>query len=266
VGAGAPRLSMSEIKPQTYKDDRPAEQFARFHERSRTRDPDWVYGAVYMLTAPIALIAYRMLPLEIGNVPTSGPVILAANHFSNFDHFLAGARLRRRIRFLAKSQVFGKSKFLGYVFSHGGVFPIRRGHADEVAFETIHAILRRGGCLMIYCEGGRSRTGELGRPRPGVGRAALESGAPVVPVAIHGSQGIRSFRRLVFPRVTIRYGRPMRFPVVESPTREQQREAAAEIFDQVRGMSEELAHDGRRTVARRIREEPDSSANAPRYS
>lgn len=257
---------MPELKPQTYKDDRPAELFAPFHERSRTLDPDWVYSLVRVCTTPISLLAYRTMPIEIDNVPASGPVILAANHFSAFDHFLAGAYLRRRIRFLAKSQIFGKSRFLDYIFAHGGVFPIRRGHADQEAFETIHTILRRGGCLMIYCEGGRSRSGELGEPRPGVGRAALETGAPVVPVAIHGSQSIRSYRRLIFPKVTLHFGEPISFDVVANPTREQQGEAAAEIFTHVRRMYDELAREGRAGVTKRLREESGPSAGTPRYS
>ena len=66
---------------------------------------------------------------------------------------------------------------------------MRRGHHDEEAFITAYAILDRGGCVLMYAEGGRSRTGGLGEPRPGVGRIALESGVPVVPVAIHGSLG-----------------------------------------------------------------------------
>ena len=99
---------MPEIKPQKYKDPRPPETFDRFHERARTHDPDWIYSLVRMVTTPISLFIYRLRSIEVDNVPASGPVILAANHFSNFDHFLAGAWLRRRIRFLAKSQIFGK--------------------------------------------------------------------------------------------------------------------------------------------------------------
>ena len=258
---------MPELKPQNYKDDRPAEFFAPFHERSRTRDPDWIYDLVRLITTPISLFAYRTRSIEVDNVPASGPVILAANHFSAFDHFLGGVWLRRKIRFLAKSQIFGKASALDYIFRHGGVIPVRRGHADEEAFETIHAVLGRGGCLMIYCEGGRSRSGELGKPRPGVGRAALESGAPVVPIAFYGSQSVRSWRRLIFPKVTIRYGRPLSFGVVETPTREQQGECAAEIFAHVREMYEELERDGGRAVARRLRAEREGkSAGEPRYS
>ncbi len=257
---------MPELKPQNYRDDRPAELFTPFHEHSRTHDPDWIWDLTRMVTTPISLFAYRTMQLEVDNVPASGPVILAANHFSAFDHFLAGVWLRRKIRFLAKSQIFRRNRILDYIFLHGGVFPVRRGHGDEEGFKTIHTILRRGGCLMIYCEGGRSRSGELGKARPGVGRAALESGVPVVPVAIYGSQGVRSYRRLIFPSVTIHYGEPVSFEVVEAPTRKQQGEAAEAIFARVTAMYEELARDGRRAVAKRLREQSRSTAGAPRYS
>jgi 1-acyl-sn-glycerol-3-phosphate acyltransferase len=258
---------MAEIKPQRYKDDRPAELFDSFHGRARHNDPGWVYDVVRMVSTPISLAIYRARAIEVDNVPASGPVILAANHFSNYDHFLAGVWLRRRIRFLGKSQLFRQNKVLDYIYRNGGVIPVRRGHADEEAFVTMHAVLDRGGCLMIYCEGGRSRTGELGEPRPGVGRIALESGVPVVPIAIHGSQGIRSWRRLVFPKVTIRFGEPRRFEVVERPSREQQLEGSTEIFDSVREMYDELARDGRASVIKRLRAKRGSGApGRPSYS
>jgi 1-acyl-sn-glycerol-3-phosphate acyltransferase len=175
--------------------------------------------------------------------------------------------LRRKIRFLAKSQLFRRNRVLDYIYGHGGVIPVRRGHADQEAFVTMYEVLlHQGGCLMIYIEGGRSRTGELGEARPGVGRAALETGVPVVPIAIHGSQGIRGWKRLVFPKVTIHYGKPMSFDVVESPTREQQLEVSTEVFAVVREMYDELARDGRRSVIKRVREQHGSAPGSPSYS
>jgi 1-acyl-sn-glycerol-3-phosphate acyltransferase len=243
---------MSELKPQNYKDDRPAEYFRPVHESIRSSDPGWVYELFRMLTTPISLFVYRCRAIDVSNVPASGPVVLAANHFSNMDHFLAGAYLRRKIRFLAKSQLYG-NPIGDYIFRTGGVIPIRRGHRDEEAFESIHAAFRRGGCVMIYIEGGRSRSGELGTARPGVGRAALEAGVPIVPVAIHGSQKIRRWKRLQFPRVTVRFGEPMRFDPVPEPSREQQQECAEEVFAEVRRMYLELEREGRSTVIKRAR-------------
>jgi len=236
---------MAEIKPQVYRDPRPAEYFDRFHSWARTHGAGWTYDLVRLIVTPICILLYRCRGIGTENVPASGAFILAPNHFSNLDHFFAGVHLRRKIRFMAKSQLFGKSRILTYVFRVGGAFPVRRGHSDNEAFKTAHAILDRGDCMLIYAEGGRSRTGKLGTPRPGVGRLALESGVPVVPVAIHGSLGVRSWRRLRFPRVRVQYGEPLRFDVVERPSREQQQQAAEEIFDRVREVYTGLEERGR---------------------
>jgi len=240
---------MADLKPQVYKDARPAEYFTRFHERARSRGPDWVYDVVRVILTPPSLLLYRCLSIRAEHVPTSGPVILAPNHFSNWDHFFCGIYTRRRIRFMAKSQLFSNPAG-EFIFSHGGVFPVRRGHHDEEAFITANTILDQGGCVLIYAEGGRSRTGGLGQARPGVGRVALESGAPVVPVAIHGSQGVRSWRRLRFPKVTVQYGEPLTFPVETGPSRERQLEVAEEVFSHVREMYGALEQNGRRAVIR----------------
>lgn len=255
---------MSDLRPQNYLDDRPPERFQRYHDRARANDPGWVYELFRMVTTPISLLVYRCRAIGVDNVPASGPVILAANHFSNMDHFLAGAWLRRKIRFLAKSQLFG-NPVADLVFANGCVIPIRRGHADEEAFETIRAAFRRGGLVMIYVEGGRSRSGELGRPRPGVGRAALESGVPVVPLAIHGSQGIRRWKRLTFPKVTVMFGEPLRFDVVANPSREQQLGCAEEVFAHVRRMYAEIERDGRAAVIKR-RRAGEARGGRPSYS
>jgi 1-acyl-sn-glycerol-3-phosphate acyltransferase len=129
-----------------------------------------------------------------------------------------------------------------------------RGHHDENAFLTANAILERGGCVLMYAEGGRSRTGQLGEPKPGIGRLALESGVPVVPVAIHGSIGVRRWKKLQFPRITVQYGEPLAFDVVREPTREQQLEAAHQIFDRVREMYTALDQQGRAAVLKSLRD------------
>jgi 1-acyl-sn-glycerol-3-phosphate acyltransferase len=241
------------MKDQVYKDPRPAEHFDRFHARTRSREPDAVYEAVRILTSLFCMIAYRARAYGSENVPGSGPVIIAPNHFSFMDHFLTGMGTRRRVRFMAKSQLF--SGPMQWVYTHGGVFPVRRGHHDEEAFITAETILARGGPIVMYCEGGRSRTGELSeRAKPGIGRLALESGAPVVPVAIHGSQGARNWKRAQFPKVTVVYGDPMAFEKVADPPREEQQHAADEIFAAIKELYAEVAGAGRAGIARRARE------------
>lgn len=251
----------SELRPQNYKETRPAEYFEGLHERARTKDPGWTYELLRMVMTPIALFIYRTRQIEVDNVPASGPVILAPNHFSNMDHFLVGVWLRRKIRFMAKSQLFA-NKPAHYLFGTAGAFPVRRGQADEEAFRSVNASFDLGGCVLIYAEGGRSRSGKLERPRPGVGRAALESGVPVVPVAIHGSQAIRGWKRLAFPKVTVQYAEPISFERVESPTREQQIECSEEIFAHVREMHQTLEQEGRAGARRRAKERRAARAAA----
>lgn len=245
---------MSELKPQRYKEERPPELFAPVHEWSRTHGAGWVYDAVRIVVTPVAIGLYRTRPIAAGQVPQTGPVILAPNHFSNMDHFFAGVGIKRRIRFMAKSQLFFRNPVLDYIYRVGGVFPVRRGHADEETFITAHSILERGGCVLIYAEGGRSRTGGLGEPKAGIGRLALESGAPVVPVAIHGSRGVRAWKRLSFPKVTVQYAEPIVFDRVEAPTRDQQLDAARAIFDPVKAMYAALEERGRGSVIRSLRQ------------
>ena len=252
---------MAEIKPQVYKDPRPAEYFAQFHERSRTKEPNFVYEGVRAALSPIAVGLYRTRAIGSENVPKTGPVLLTPNHFSQMDHFFAGVYLRRKLRFMAKSQLFGPP-VLTPIFTHGGVFPVRRGYRDEEAFRTVSAIFDQGGSVLVYAEGGRSRTGGLGDPRPGIGRIALESGVPVVPVAIHGSGSVRKFKKLTFPKVTVQYGEPIAFPVVGDPSREQQMEAASTVFDVVRQMYTDLDQNGRKAVRRSLRERTQAEALA----
>jgi 1-acyl-sn-glycerol-3-phosphate acyltransferase len=240
---------MPEIKPQVYTDDRPAEYFDQFHESAR-KGVGWTYTLVRLLVSLPTLLLYRVRAIGVENVPKSGPLVLAPNHFSQMDHFFVGLYLRRKIRFMAKSQMFGPS-LLTYVYKHGGVFPVRRGRHDEEAFKTAFELIEQGEMLLIYAEGGRSRGQDLGEPKPGIGRIALESGAPIVPVAIHGSAKVRRWKRFRFPRITVEFAEPLTFPVERSPSRERQLEVATEIFDQVRRMYGGIATRSERRASRR---------------
>ncbi|HTR88551.1 MAG TPA: lysophospholipid acyltransferase family protein [Solirubrobacteraceae bacterium] len=246
---------MSDLAPmreQVYSDARPKEYFDRFHERARTSEPNWVYEATRLLTSIYAYTLLRVRSISSEKVPGLGAVILAPNHFSFMDHFLMGCYIRRKVRFMAKSQLFKWP--MQSIYSPGGVFPVRRGARDEETFITAQTILRRGGAITMYCEGGRSRSGKMAeRAKPGIGRLALETGAPVVPIAIQGSSRIRNWRRLRFPQVTVQYGEPMRWTVVEDPTREQQQAVAEEILHEIRAMYDGLEKHGRRGVLKRVR-------------
>jgi 1-acyl-sn-glycerol-3-phosphate acyltransferase len=242
-----------EIKPQRYRDERPKEHFDQYHARVRDHEPEAkVYEIVRIATVLHALITYRARSIGSENVP-EGPLILAPNHASFMDHFFAGAFVRRRVQFMAKSQLFAPGP-AQWIFSHGGVFPIRRGSHDEEAFITSAKILERGGVIGMYCEGGRSRNGQLAdEAKPGIGRLALDSGAPIVPVAILGSHQVRNWKRLQFPKVIVRYGTPFRFDAVPGSTREQQQEVADVILERIREIHTEIQRLGSRGALRAAR-------------
>jgi 1-acyl-sn-glycerol-3-phosphate acyltransferase len=234
-----PEEKLASMKAQVYKDPRPKEHFDQYHARVRRGEPNFVYELVRASTSLYAWTFFRTRSLDSWKVPYTGPVILAPNHFSFMDHFFAGAGIRRRVQFMAKSQLFAKG--MQWIYNPGGVFPVRRGVADEEAFVTAHAILERGGPIVMYCEGGRSRTGDLSeKPKRGIGRLALESGAPIVPVAIHGSSRVRNWKRGSFPRVYVQYGDPIVWDKVDAPTRDQQQAVADEIFTRIRTLYDAL--------------------------
>jgi 1-acyl-sn-glycerol-3-phosphate acyltransferase len=229
-----------QLKEQVYKDPRPKEHFDGYHERTRTRKPDFVYEFVRIVTSLIAWIFFRTRGYRPEKVPAAGAVILAPNHFSFFDHFFLGVSLRRKVQFMAKSQLFKPP--MSWIYTHGGVFPVRRGYADDDAFVTAVNVLDRGGVVAMYAEGGRSRSGELStKPRRGIGRLALLSGAPIVPVAIHGSSHVRNWKRLQFPKVKVYYGDPIAYERVTATTRESEQAVADAIFAEVRALYAETS-------------------------
>jgi 1-acyl-sn-glycerol-3-phosphate acyltransferase len=233
---------LSTLKPQVYTDPRPKEHFDRFHARARTHTPSFVYELVRMVSSLYAWTLLRARSIGAQNVPETGAAILAPNHFSYMDHFLLGIFIRRKVRFMAKSQLF--APYVQWVYLQGGVFPVRRGARDDEAFITAEAILDHGGVVAMYPEGGRSRTGHLqDRAKPGIGRLVLDSGAPVVPIAIVGSAKIRNWKRGRFPRVRVRYGEPLHFDREPGSTRERQQEVADAIFAQIRTLYASMGAD-----------------------
>jgi glycerol-3-phosphate dehydrogenase len=118
---------------------------------------------------------------------------------------------------MAKRELF-ESRFKGRLLNALGAFPLKRGEADRDAIATAHAVLARGDPLLIFAEGTRIRHGSLARPHRGLGRLALESGAPVVPVAVTGSEQARRGWLVRPVRVRVRCGRALAFPRLETPS------------------------------------------------
>ncbi len=178
-----------------------------------------VFRIVRMLFMPFFLTYFRLGREGREHVPTSGPVIFAANHRSFLDPFVISAIQKRPLYFVAKRELFEKSKLQRWFLNALGAFPIARGSGDDASMEVARRILERGDGVMIFPEGTRVRPGPLGHARSGVGRLALQTGAPVVPIAVFGTDDVRRGWRVYPRKITIRAGRPLTFPQVEHPSR-----------------------------------------------
>jgi glycerol-3-phosphate dehydrogenase (NAD(P)+) len=187
-------------------------------ERARTRGVNpIVYWIVRGVLQPFFHLYFRVQRNGREHIPASGPCIIAANHRSFLDPFVIGIMLRRPVYFVAKKELFA-NRLQAWILNSLGAFPIDRGAGDARSMDTARHILERGDCVVIFPEGTRVRPGPLGKPKRGVGRLALETGAPVVPVAVIGTENIRRGWRIRPHKVRIRAGRALTFPRVEQPT------------------------------------------------
>jgi 1-acyl-sn-glycerol-3-phosphate acyltransferase len=190
----------------------------RLRERTLLRGVNpLLYGLARAVLVPFFRAYFRLQGIGHRHIPRSGPAILAANHRSFLDPFVIGAVARRPVYYMAKRELFER-RWQAWLLSSLGAFPVDRGAADEQAMATARAILQRGDCVVIFPEGTRVRPGPLGRPRRGVGRLALQTGAPVVPIAVMGTEDVRRGWRIRPRKVSIRCGRPLRYPIAESPS------------------------------------------------
>ena len=186
--------------------------------RSRTRGVNMVvYWIARAILQPFFHVWFRMARTGREHIPADGPLILASNHRSFLDPFVIGMMTRRPLHFVAKRELF-THRLTAWFLNSLGAFPIERGKGDEGAMATARAILERGGAVLIFPEGTRIRPGGLGRAKRGVGRLALETGAPVVPIAIHGTEDVRRGWRIRPRRVSVRAGRPLSFPHLQAPS------------------------------------------------
>jgi 1-acyl-sn-glycerol-3-phosphate acyltransferase len=184
------------------------------HRRARERGVNpIVYWLSRAVLQPVFHIYFRLSRVGREHVPPEGPVIFASNHRSFLDPFVIGMLARRPIYYVAKKELF-RYRPVAWFLSALGAFPVQRGAGDQDMVRTARAILDRGDALVMFPEGTRIRPGPLGHAHRGVGRLALESGAPVVPVAVMGTEAVRRGWRIRPHKVRIRVGRALRFPRV----------------------------------------------------
>lgn len=153
-------------------------------------------------------------PKYIGteNIPESGGVILAPNHISHVDPPAVGSGIRRQVHFMAKDDLF-RVPVLGLLINSVGAFPVKRGTADRKAVRRAIELLDEGRVICIFPEGKRSKDGNLQEPELGIGLIALKSRAPIVPVAVMGTDGVLPVGGVLphFGRIKLVYGKPISF-------------------------------------------------------
>lgn len=179
----------------------------------------WYWLFKYIFMGPLLSVLGRPKVEGLEYVPTSGPAILASNHLAVADSFFLPLVVRRRITFLAKSEYFTgtglKGRLTAWFYTVAGQVPIDRDDSDaaQAALQTAQRLLDSGKLLGMYPEGTRSPDGRLYKGKTGLARLALETGVPVIPVAMIGTDvvnppGSKMWR---FGRVTVRFGKPMDF-------------------------------------------------------
>jgi glycerol-3-phosphate dehydrogenase (NAD(P)+) len=195
-------------------------RLARYHEYTRRHG---VNRAMYLLArimmTPFFLVYFRYARAGREHGRLDGGLIVASNHRSFLDPFAIGGALpwRRPMNYVAKVELFER-RWQAWLLSRLGAFPIRRGESDEDSVETARIVVERGGAVCIFPEGTRIRRGSLAEPKRGVGRLALETGAPVIPAAVLGTEHVRRGWRIRPRKVKVRLGRAITFPRATRPS------------------------------------------------
>ena len=165
------------------------------------------------------MVLFRPKVTGLRNVPNVGPVIVASNHLSFSDSIFMPLVVPRKVTFMAKSEYFTSPGIKGFIkkltFIALGQVPVDRsgGRRSEAAIRTGLALLEAGNCIGIYPEGTRSPDGRLYKGRTGIARMAIDSGAPVVPVAMFNTAEIQPTGQIVpkVRRVEMVFGEPLTF-------------------------------------------------------
>ncbi|WP_339324305.1 lysophospholipid acyltransferase family protein [Paenibacillus sp. FSL W8-0194] len=183
----------------------------------------------------IFAVAYRLEATGDENIPKEGGVLLCSNHISVLDPITVGIRIKRKIKFMAKAELF-KVPVLGPIITKLGAFPVKRGGVSKESIKTSLTILRNGEMMGIFPEG--TRHSDSGAAKKGAATFALRSGAAVVPVAIVGDYKL-------FRKMRVIYGAPLdltEFKEMESG------EAVEAVTDNIMSRIREMQKTGKPTV------------------
>ena len=174
------------------------------------------------------LVIYRCKSSGQENIPEDTGFIIAPNHMSFFDPPLAGCFMKQDLYFMAKQELFDVP-ILGFIIKRTNAFPVKRGMQDMSAFRNAFTLVENQKALLMFPEGTRSKTGELGKARPGVGMVACNCQVPIVPVKIINTNNMTKFKK-----IEIKYGKPV-YPPKEH-TKEDYLKIAQKVLDDIRAL------------------------------
>jgi 1-acyl-sn-glycerol-3-phosphate acyltransferase len=209
------------------------------------RSDDWLYRAGWVLVRGLARLLFRLEVYGESNVPLTGALVMTSNHLSMLDPPLIGCACPRELRYMAKAELF-RYPVLGAFFRRLGGFPVERGTADVGAIRTALHHLREERAVLLFIEGRRG-TGEcLLPPTPGATLLARQSGAPVLPAAIIGTERAMP-RGAKLPRlvqVKVAFGEPITYTqLFGSRTDREARDAFTDyLMEQIATLLREMGH------------------------
>ena len=184
-----------------------------------------VYRVLKYLARIILVVLRRWEVRGRENLPASGGIILVANHVSYWDPVVVICAFKRKVHFMAKSELF-KIPVIGYVIRSSGAFAVRRDKSDRHAIRTAVKLLEEGQVVGVFPEGTRSHTGEILKPHLGAAMLAFKAGVPMLPIAVSGTKG-------VFGKIKVHVGSPVICHSAGKASKEDLEKASDTIMEQV---------------------------------
>ena len=172
------------------------------------------------------ILLYRCKSSGQGNIPENTGFIIAPNHMSFFDPPLAGCFMKQDLFFMAKQELFD-IPILGFLIKRTNAFPVKRGMQDMSAFRNAFTLLENKKALLMFPEGTRSKTGQLGKARAGVGMVACNCQVPIVPVKLVNTNNMKKFKK-----IEVKYGKPIYPP--KGHTKEDYLKLAQQVLDEIK--------------------------------
>lgn len=196
-----------------------------------------IYNLGKAILCPALKLLYRYKFVNKNSIPKDGAYILASNHMSYSDPILLGLGQKRRLYFMAKSELF-RNKFFGFIIKMVGAFPVERGAGDGKAIKTGEDLINEGNIMTIFIEGGRTKTGDFMRPRSGCALIVQQMQVPVIPACIT----VIGNKKHLFSKRVIHYGSPI-YPqdlgLTKDGDRHQLKNASQKLMDEIKRIREQ---------------------------